>query len=185
MITRGSRCSAATLAALAALLLGGCASMPMPGSRAVAEAAVDAPSVRVIAPNASLLVQGIPPVPASIAGDVARYNDFRGHRFVDWHPTKREMLVSYRQAGASTAQIFRLASPLAEPEALTDSEERIVDASYEPIDGRYIVVARGRGGDEAAQLYRVDLATHQTTQITEPDERHDLQRWLHRSSALL
>ncbi len=187
MITRGSRCSAATLAALAALLLGACAPMSPSGPRAIADAsaAAAAPSGPFIAPNANLVVQGIPPVPASIADDVARYNDFRGHRFVDWHPTKREMLVSYRQAGASTAQIFRLASPLAEPEALTDSDERIVDATYEPIDGRYIVIARGRGGDEAAQLYRVDLTTRQTTQITEPDERHDLQRWLHRSSALL
>ena len=184
MITRGSRYFAATLAAL---LLGACAPLTPPGTRAVtgASTAAAAPAGPVIAPNANLIVQGIPPVPASIADDVARYNDFRGHRFVDWHPTKREMLVSYRQAGASTAQIFRLASPLAEPEALTDSDERIIGATYEPIDGRYIVIARGRGGDEAAQLYRVDLATHQTTQITEPDERHDLQRWLHRSSALL
>ncbi len=158
---------------------------PDPGAVAIASAAAAAPSGPVIAPNANLVVQGIPPVPARIAEDVARYNDFRGHRFVDWHPTKREMLVSYRQAGASTAQIFRLASPLAEPQALTDADERILAASYEPIDGRYIVIARGHGGDEAAQLYRVDPATRQTTQITEPDERHDLQRWLHRSSALL
>ena len=76
----------------------------------------------VVAPNANLVVQGIPPVPASIASAVARYTDFRGHRFVDWHPTRREMLVSHRRAGVDTTQIFRIAGPLAEPEPLTDGE---------------------------------------------------------------
>jgi hypothetical protein len=55
----------------------------------------------VVVPNANLVVQGIPPVPASIARAVARYNDFRGHRFVAWHPTQREMLVSHRRAGVA------------------------------------------------------------------------------------
>ena len=51
---------------------------------------------------------------------MARYGDFRGHGFVDWHPSRREMLVSHRKAGASTVQIHRLASPLGELEQLTD-----------------------------------------------------------------
>ena len=178
-------------AALAStLLLAGCAPVPIapPDSArtATGAAAETAPSGALIAPNASLVVQGIPPLPARIADDVARYNDLRGHRFVDWHPTKLEMLVAYRQAGASTTQVFRLASPLAEPEPIADdSDEPVREASYEPIGGRYVVVARGRGGDEAAQLYRVDLDTRRSTLISEPDERHDPQRWLHRSSRLL
>ena len=58
-----------------------------------------------IAPNANLVTQGIPPIPASIAEQVAKYTNFRGHRFVGWHPLQREMLVSYLQAGASTPQL--------------------------------------------------------------------------------
>ncbi len=169
------------------MLLGACA--PMSAARSRAPVAVaDAAAKKLgefLVPNANLFVQGIPPLPASIADDVARYNDFRGHRFVDWHPTRPEMLVSFRQAGASTTQIFRLATPLAEPVALTDSDEPVRAATYEPNEGRYIVFERSQGGDEAAQLYRLDLATRQTTQLSEPGERHDLQRWLHRSSALL
>jgi dipeptidyl aminopeptidase/acylaminoacyl peptidase len=184
MVTRGSRPSLAAATWLATMLLPACA--PMPAARSVAPvAAVVEPAGAFIAANVNLVVQGIPPLPASIADDVARYNDFRGHRFVDWHPTRREMLVSYRQAGASTTQIFRVATPRGEPEALTDSEDPVRTASYEPIDGRYIVFERSQGGDEAAQLYRLDLASRQTTQFTEPGERHDLQGWLHRSSALL
>ena len=158
-----------------AVLLGACAPLP----------STQAPPADIVVPNANLVVQGIPPVPASIASAVARYTDFRGHRFVAWHPTRREMLVSHRRAGVDTTQIFRIAGPLAEPEPLTEGGEPVSKASYEPIDGHYIVFARGSGGDEAAQLYRLDLATKQTTRLTEPGERNDMQGWLHRSSQLL
>ena len=53
-----------------------------------------------VAPNANLVVQGIPAIPQSLAEEVVRYNDFRGHNFVDWHPKRREMLVSHRRKGA-------------------------------------------------------------------------------------
>jgi len=158
-----------------AALLGACAPLP----------STQAPPADIVVPNANLVVQGIPPVPASIASAVARYTDFRGHRFVAWHPTRREMLVSHRRAGVDTTQIFRIAGPLAEPEPLTEGGEPVSKASYEPIDGHYIVFARGSGGDEAAQLYRLDLASKQTTRLTEPGERNDMQGWLHRSSRLL
>jgi dipeptidyl aminopeptidase/acylaminoacyl peptidase len=138
-----------------------------------------------MAPNANLVVQGIPPIPKGIADDAARYNDFRGHVFVDWHPTKREMLVAYRKAGGATTQIFRVASPLAEPEALTDFADPVRNASYEPITGDSIVFERSAGGDEAAQIYRLDLASRQVTLVSAPNQRHELQGWLHRSSRLL
>ena len=136
----------------------------------------------LVAPNANLFVQGIPPIPASVARDVQRYTDFRGHTFVDWHPTQREMLVAHRKAGASTAQLFRLRGPMAVPEQLTDAAEPISRASYEPRDGRYIVYAKASGGDEAFQLFRLDMATRQSTQITENTHRHLTQGWLHRTA---
>jgi dipeptidyl aminopeptidase/acylaminoacyl peptidase len=148
-------------------------------------AAPPAASSDTLAPNANLFVQGIPPIPRSIVDAVARYNDFRGHAFVDWHPTKREMLVAYRKAGGNTTQIFRVASPLAEPEPLTDFADPVRNASYEPIGGESLVFERSSGGDEAAQIYRLDLATRQVTLVTEPGQRHEMQGWLHRSSRLL
>jgi poly(3-hydroxybutyrate) depolymerase len=165
---------AATL--LCSALLGACAPLPP-------AAPFDAGDV--VSPNRNLLVQGIPPVPRRVADEVARYTDFRGHRFVDWHPLRAEMIVSTRKAGANTTQIFRIAAPLAEPEQLTDSSDPVFAASYEPTRGEYLVFERSSGGDEAAQLYRLDLATRQTTLLTAPGQRHDIQRWLHRSSELL
>ncbi len=180
MLLRKSR------AALAAVLLGtallnGCAPMHASGDGAPpASRATD-----IVAPNANLVVQGIPPVPASIAQGVARYTDFRGHSFVDWHPTRSEMLVAHRKAGGSTTQIFRIGAALAAPEPLTDFADPVRVASYEPLRGEYVVFERGSGGDEASQLYRMDLATRRVTLLSNPDERHDLQGWLHRTSALL
>ena len=54
------------------------------------------PAADTIAPNANLRAQGIPPIPRSVADEAAKYNDFRGHGFVAWHPTRREMLVAHR-----------------------------------------------------------------------------------------
>jgi len=184
------RRSVASAAALAlAALVAACA--PLPGAPPPSGAGRAAPApasagADIVAPNANLVVQGIPPIPAALADEVARYTDFPGHRFVDWHPLKAEMLVSHRKAGADTTQIFRIGAALAEPEPLSSGDKDPVrNASYEPIRGDYIVFERGNGGDEAAQLYRLDLATRQTTLLTEPDQRHDMQGWLNRSSRLL
>lgn len=139
----------------------------------------------VLAPNPNLVTQGIPPIPASLAEQVARYTDFRGHGFADWHPTRREMVVTHRQAGGNTTQLFRLAGPMAAREQLTDSPDPVTSASYEPREGKYLVFERSSGGSEADQLYRLDLATRHTTLLSDPAERHNLQGWLHRGSQLL
>ncbi|MES2991157.1 MAG: prolyl oligopeptidase family serine peptidase [Pseudomonadota bacterium] len=166
---------AAALAALAAVMLTACGTPTSP------TAATEA----TIAPNANLMAQGIPPIPARIAEDVARYTDFSAHAFVDWHPTRREMLVSHRRTGASVPQLYRIKAPLAAPEPLTDSADPVRTARYEPREGRYIVFSRGTGGNEQDQLYRLDLPGRQVTLLTDPAERHSLQGWLHGGGRLL
>jgi dipeptidyl aminopeptidase/acylaminoacyl peptidase len=162
---------ASAAAVIAALVTAACTTAP--------------PSAAFVAPNANLVVQGIPPIPASIASDVARYNDFRGHSFVDWHPLRREMLVSHRPAGASTVQLFRVSAPMAAPEQLTDTADPVRTASYEPREGKYLVFARGSGGDEAYKLYRLDLDDKRVTLLTESNERHSLETWTHASGRLV
>ena len=139
----------------------------------------------VIAPNANLVAQGIPPIPAALADEVAKYTDFRGHAFVDWHPLRREMLVSHRAAGASTVQLFRVSAPLAEPEQLTNTSDPVRRASYEPRRGEYLVFARSSGGDEADKLYRLDLPSKQITLLTDTNERHSIETWTHASGELI
>jgi dipeptidyl aminopeptidase/acylaminoacyl peptidase len=143
------------------------------------------PEAGTLLPNENLRTEGIPPIPMALVRQVERYTDFRGHAFVDWHPSREEMLVAHRRAGASTAQLFRVAGPLAAPEPLTDFTDPVTEASYEPREGRYLVLSRATGGNEADQLYRFDLATRQATLLTDPDERHDPIAWLHGRSELL
>jgi len=173
----------AAAAPLVAVWLAACTGTPI--STSTGATAASPPGTAIVAANPNLHIEGIPAIPSSVAAQVERYTDFRSHAFVDWHPAKAEMLVAHRQAGADTTQIFRVRSPLAEPEALTASGEPVRKASYEPLAGDYIVFERSSGGDEAAQLYRLDLASRQTTQITEAGERHAMEGWLHRSSRLL
>lgn len=139
----------------------------------------------LVQPNAQLLAQGIPNIPQSLADKVTAYNDFRGHAFVDWHPRRREMLVSHRKAGANTAQLYRLTNPQGELELLTDGADPVGEASYEPRQGRYIVFERSSGGSEVAQLYRLDGKGAAPVLLTNPDERHNMSAWLHRSAQLV
>ena len=68
---------------------------------------------------------------------------------------------------------------------LTEGAERVTTATYEPRDGRYLVFERATGGDEADQLYRLDLPSRQATLLTTPDERHSIVGWMRRSALLL
>ena len=50
----------------------------------------------VIAPGENLLADGLPPIPAALAGDVRRYTESRSAGLADWHPQRRELLISTR-----------------------------------------------------------------------------------------
>jgi len=133
----------------------------------------------MLAPNANLVVQGIPPIPQSLVERVKAYTDFRGHTFVDWHPRQRQMLVAHRKQGDNVPQLHLVKSPLAPLEQLTHDAEPVWEASFEPLEGRYLVFERASGGNEAGQLYRLDLGgTKTTTLLTDPDQRHSAVAWL-------
>jgi dipeptidyl aminopeptidase/acylaminoacyl peptidase len=135
-------------------------------------------SVPTLTPPPALHLEGVPPIPASLLERAQRYSAVSGHALVDWHPKRREMLVSHRAPGASTTQLFRLRAPMASPEALTDGRDPVSSARWEPREGRYIVFARGSGGDEAFQLFRLDPDTHVSTQFTLSGQRHGLIGWI-------
>lgn len=165
----------AVLALAAVAFLAACAAPP-----------ANPPAVEAaITPSPALHVEGLPPVPQRLLAPIQRWTSVSGHRFVDWHPTGREMLVSHRPPGASTTQIFRVRAPLAPLEPLTDGADPVSVANWEPRHGRYIVFARGSRGNEAFQLYRLDPDTRAVTQLTDPDQRHALQGWLKSKSLMV
>jgi dipeptidyl aminopeptidase/acylaminoacyl peptidase len=139
----------------------------------------------VFAPNANLVLQGVPPIPQSLVERVQRYNDFRGHGLVDWHPLQRHMLVAHRKAGDTLVQLHLLRGPMQPPEQLTHDSEPVTSGSFEPREGRYVVFTRSSGGNEAAQLYRLDLDTRKVSLLTDPDFRHGAPVWLNDGRRLL
>ena len=180
------------LALATGLALTGCAGWVPPATAPAASAATATATAAVLTPPAALLLQGVPPVPAVIAEAVARFSDFAGHVLQDWHPSRRELLATHRPAGGNIAQLYRVTAPGAPgmpgtpPETLTDGPEPIAAAWYMPQgDGQSIVLARGTGGNEVYQLYRLTPPSRSQTLLTDPDQRHNLEVWLNRSARAL
>jgi dipeptidyl aminopeptidase/acylaminoacyl peptidase len=114
---------------------------------------------------AGLVADGIPAIPASIAGEVGRYTEFRGTGFADWHPTSREMLVSMRAGNVS--QIHRVGAPGGAREQLTSQNEPLTTASYDRRGGSYFLFLKDVGGNEFSQIYRQDFASKEATLLTD------------------
>jgi dipeptidyl aminopeptidase/acylaminoacyl peptidase len=123
------------------------------------------PAEDVLTPGENLVVEGVPPLPASIAETVERYTELRSATFADWHPVRREMLILTRFA--DTPQVHRVKFPGGDRTQLTFFDDRVGSASFSPRGGDFIVFSRDRGGDEFSQLYRQDLATGTVTRLTD------------------
>ncbi|MDX2191943.1 MAG: prolyl oligopeptidase family serine peptidase [Gemmatimonadales bacterium] len=120
---------------------------------------------RVLVPNDQLVAEGLPPVPAALAEQTRRYTEARSAGFVAWHPRRAEMLISTRFG--NVPQLHRVVTPLGARTQLTFFEEPIGGGSYDPVEGRFLVFAKDRGGDEFGQLYRFDLASGEATLLTD------------------
>jgi Tol biopolymer transport system component len=119
----------------------------------------------VVAPAPTLVADGVPAIPASLAADVRRYTESRAANLVDWHPTRREVLISTRFGNA--AQLHVVKSPGGARTQLTFNDEPISAATYQPGEGRYFIFRRDTGGDEFGQLYRYDVHDGRITLITD------------------
>jgi len=49
-----------------------------------------------LTPGDNLIIQGIPPIPVTIAERANRYTEFRSAAVFSWHPRRREMLIGTR-----------------------------------------------------------------------------------------
>ncbi|MBV9659152.1 MAG: S9 family peptidase, partial [Verrucomicrobia bacterium] len=125
-----------------------------------------------IAPNEALVADGIPPIPAATAERAARYTDFRAATLLDWHPTRREVLIATRFG--DTNQLHLVKTPGGARTQLTFYPDRVEGALFEPTRGEFLVFHKGTGGAEFFQNYRYDFATGETTLITDGKSRNSL-----------
>jgi dipeptidyl aminopeptidase/acylaminoacyl peptidase len=143
-------------------------------------AAAQAPPT--VVPNENLVVEGVPPIPASLAETVARYTEFRAAGFESWHPERREMLISTRFADAP--QVHRVSMPGGARKQLTFFPDRIAGASFPPTTGGFFVFGKDVGGDEFTQLYRYDLPGGAITLLTDGRSQNGGVRWSHRGDRM-
>ena len=124
----------------------------------------------VVAPNPSLKVEGIPPIPAALAREVALYTEFRPRALASWHPVKRELVVATR--ATNTAQLFAVRSPLGPLAQITDYAEPVRFGTWWPAKPDMLVFARDAGGNEQQQIYRVDPGATDPVLLTDPARIH-------------
>lgn len=140
------------------------------------------PTVSVIAPAPSLVADGIPPVPREAAERVGRYTEFRNAYFLDWSPTRREMLILTRFGEA--AQVHLVRAPAADRSQVTFGRDAVRNwdtphdsAGFIPGRDDAFVFMRDQGGNEQTQFYRLDLATAQVTLLTDGESRNTNPVW--------
>jgi dipeptidyl aminopeptidase/acylaminoacyl peptidase len=129
----------------------------------------------VIAPNQNLILQNIPPVPASIAERADRYTDYRVANMFGWHPERREILLGTRFG--DTQQVHSVAMPMGARTQVTFFADRVGDASYPPHSGAYFLFRKDVGGGEWYQIFRFDTSSGGITMLTDGKSRNEEFRW--------
>ena len=133
----------------------------------VASAVAQGPpeKVPVLNPSENLIVDGLDPIPLALVKEVNRYTNVRSASFVDWHPKRREMLMSTRFG--NTSQLHYLNVPMGARKQLTFFDEPVGGATFDPVNGNYFVFSRDAGGNEFGQLYRYDMADGNISLLTD------------------
>ncbi|MBD1844645.1 S9 family peptidase [Cyanobacteria bacterium FACHB-63] len=136
-----------------------------------------------ITPGDNLVVESIPPIPASLAQTVDRYTQFRSAGLLSWHPQRREVLITTRFG--DVAQVHRVAFPLGSRQQMTFFSEPVFRASYQPTKGDYFVFSKDIGGNEFNQLYRYDLATGDVSLLTDGKSRNSGGVWSNKGDRMI
>ncbi len=118
----------------------------------------------------NLVVEGVPPITPELRAEVGRYLEFRAAGFLDWHPSRREVLITTRFG--DTPQLHLVSTPGGARKQLTFSPEPVRGAVFQPGSGGSILFQQDTGGGEFYQLYRYDAADGRTTLLTDGKSRN-------------
>ncbi len=128
-----------------------------------------APAQDLIVPGENLVVEGIPPLPRSLAERAGPYMEFRSASFQGWNPLRPEMLITTRFG--DVPQLHRVAMPAGARTQLTFYGERVLGGRYRPKSAD-IVFVKDVGGGEWYQLYLRDDRTGKVTLLTDGKSRN-------------
>jgi dipeptidyl aminopeptidase/acylaminoacyl peptidase len=128
-----------------------------------------------ISPNENLVVEGVPPIPASLAETVERYSNFRGASLASWDPDRREMLIATRFA--DVPQIHLVKMPGGARNQMTFYPDAVPEAQFNPKHDDYFVFSKDIGGGEFYQLYRYEIGSGDVTLLTDGKSRNTGMVW--------
>jgi dipeptidyl aminopeptidase/acylaminoacyl peptidase len=122
----------------------------------------------------NLVLEGIPPLDATLAARLERYQQSRQATFLDWLPDG-SMLIGTRFANSE--QVHRIVTPLGAREQLTFYADPIAGVRAPQVgSGTRFAFLKDQGGDENAQLY-LYTGTGSIRPLTEGRSRHGSPVW--------
>lgn len=136
-----------------------------------------------ITPSDSLVVDGIPKIPASLAKRVNPYKNAYGYPIAGWDPTKRE-LWNKALAVAGT-WISRIETPGSIPKPLISIQAGgVYDVYFQP-QGKYLVYNKDVNGNETFQFFLYDIAARASIPITDAKSRSTEPVWSNAGDRIL
>jgi dipeptidyl aminopeptidase/acylaminoacyl peptidase len=137
----------------------------------------------VLAPGENLVVEGVPPIPASLVESIGRYTNFRQAMFTSWHPTRREMIIATRLG--DTYQAHQVQVPGGARTQLTFSADNVRGGVYRPGSGDGFVFGKGSGGNEQFQLYFDTFKTGEISLLSDGQSRNTGPVWSNKGDRLV
>jgi dipeptidyl aminopeptidase/acylaminoacyl peptidase len=128
-------------------------------------------SGEIVSP-ASVVHEGIPPLPASLGTETSPYRRSISSSLIGWDPEKPEVIISGYCLGVRCAS--RVVSPGQLPQFLLNLPNWYRDISLEP-DGRFLVYNKPVDENFLDQIYRYDLKTKETTLLSDGKSRNRYQ----------
>jgi dipeptidyl aminopeptidase/acylaminoacyl peptidase len=125
----------------------------------------------------NLVMENIPPIPESLRDRLNQYQNVRSAYLEDWLPGGG-MLISTRFG--ETSQLHKVSMPGGTRYQLTFFDEPVGDAAVCPNkDTPVVVFMKDVGGNEAYQLFTMNLENGRVTMITNGKARHGTPLWSH------
>ncbi len=133
--------------------------------------------------------EGLPPLPAALADALLPYASSRRALRLGWHPRERRLLI-WTTFG-NVGQIHAVAGPGMARRQLTFFKDGVpppkplaAGAWFDPQGTSFVFAKDTGGGAETTQLFRYDLATRQSTRLTDGASRNGLPVRAHRSGRI-
>jgi dipeptidyl aminopeptidase/acylaminoacyl peptidase len=129
---------------------------------------------RTEANDGNLVMEDVPPIPAEIVDDLARYLNVRAAYFQGWREDSSGIFVSTRFADVD--QLHRVDAPGGARHQLTFNVEPIGSVMTQP-QGDRLVFTRDAGGSEFAQIFLFDPGKGRATMLTDGESRNGAMVW--------